>query len=214
MSVALPAQCQNPKCKAIFPSGFYTDGKNNSFVGNASQCPVCGSRATVVDGTFSVRDNILEIISAPASSRDMLRAFLSIAEKAKEGVISKEDAISEAGHINPQYAGILQAAFSHGMPILILLITILQTTLQYEGNVSSSQDMKKLLDAVTAETMVLQDNPNKQSVSAISSAPTKPEPTTKPSLVKRHSNRRAEVNERRRHQLKERRTLLGRSRTH
>lgn len=150
MAVSLPAQCQNPKCKAIFPSGFGMDGKNISFFGCASQCPVCGSNAEVVTGTFSVRDGILEIISAPDSSRDMLRAFLSIAEKAKEGTISEQEAVLEAKRINPKYAGILEVAFSRGMPVLVLLVTILQAALQYEGNASSTEDMKKLLNAINA----------------------------------------------------------------
>ncbi len=40
--------------------------------GNTESCPACGRPSAVMDGSFSIRDGLVEVLSAPQWTRDML----------------------------------------------------------------------------------------------------------------------------------------------
>ena len=48
---------------------------NITLVGNTEPCPVCGSTARVMDGTFDFVDGVVRVLSAPKITCDRLRAL-------------------------------------------------------------------------------------------------------------------------------------------
>ncbi|MEN0015550.1 MAG: hypothetical protein AAGC46_19435, partial [Solirubrobacteraceae bacterium] len=61
----IPAFCQ--RCGAIFPSGFaVANVVGLTLQGNlAGPCPRCGGMGEVIQGTFNVIGNAIELVSGP-----------------------------------------------------------------------------------------------------------------------------------------------------
>jgi hypothetical protein len=194
-----PAQCTNPTCKTIFPSSIAaTNVTGLTLEGNMEPCPVCGSLARIVDGTFDVKNAIIDIISAPDATKEILRAFLNIVQQTSSGKLSTEDAAKKADTVSPKFGYLLRLA-AGSIPVLALLATLLQTYLQYDSNRTSPDDFKKVVDAIQAQTSVVQ---------ALAA-----DANTAPKAAKAPSHRRTHVNRERRQYLRNRRAEFGGSRS-
>jgi hypothetical protein len=199
-----PAQCTNPACRTIFPSSFAASNVTGlKLEGNTDRCPVCHRAASVIDGTFDVKDAIIQVISAPETTKAILAAFLNVAQQAVSGEISEKEAVEKAAAIGPQFKYLMMLA-AGSIPILALLAALLQTYLQYDSNRTSPEDFRKVVDAINAQTEVLQRG--------IQSA-TPAEKTSPPNVTKKSTHRRTQINKERKNRLKARRAELGRSRT-
>jgi hypothetical protein len=179
----IPAYC--PKCKSIFASP--VGGDNGAMISITSvntNCPVCGSLdAKVSEGLFATANNAITILSGPAFSRDTLEVFRGITKNFAEGTISKEEAQQQSRDISPQLETLFNKFFSFGIPALMLLIAIIGLYLQYEGNISSSEDSKKILDALLNRPYSVQELHHKDGIEKKSQSPSESKPTNKPSLI-------------------------------
>jgi hypothetical protein len=213
MASNIPVCC--PNCGSVFPfHGFeIADGSSVGFEGIGTNCPICGFMgAKVGDGIYRATADTLELISGPDTTRAMLEALKLLAEQVAAGKIDKTEALARAEEISPKFAAQFKA-FLPSLPLLALLIALLQTYLQYEGNNSSTEDMKKILDAVTGQTFVLKNKQNEERVERSSSHKTEPKTEPKSMSVKGPSTRRTDVNRERRNALKKHRKSHGHSRT-
>jgi hypothetical protein len=157
---AFPAQC--PACGTIFP--FYGIGvaegaRARIGIGSdvATPCPKCGGAARISEGIFSANSSAIEIISAPQSTYAAVEALKTIAERVVAGKISTGDAITEAKRVVPEYGPLLERYLNLGLPALAVLLQILATYIAHRDSVSSSEDMKTLLNVATEQTFVLKD---------------------------------------------------------
>jgi hypothetical protein len=156
-----PAQC--PACGAIFPFrgiGVSESGRATIGIGSdvTTPCPNCGSpHARISEGLYSANSTAIEIISAPQSTHAALEVLKAIAERAAAGKISKDEAINEARRLDPNYGPLLERYYNLGMPAILLLAALLGTYIAHRDSVSSSEDMKRLLNAVTEQTFVLKE---------------------------------------------------------
>jgi hypothetical protein len=153
----IPAYC--PDCKSIFPSPIgIGGGVRASFAGLGTNCPVCGSRkAQINEGLYTSANDTLTLISGPDFSRKTLELFQGITKQFTEGIISKEEAQRQARDISPQLEILFNRFFTFGIPALTLLVALISLYLQYEGNVSSSEDSKKILDALLSHPYSVQE---------------------------------------------------------
>jgi hypothetical protein len=200
-----PAQC--PDCGTIFPFRGIGVGKKATLkIGIGSDvgaiCPKCKSpRARVSEGLFSANSTAIEIISAPESTHAALAALKAIAEQAAAGKISKTE------ELDPRYGSLLERYFNLDMPTLAVLISLLGIYINHHDSVSSSDDMKGLLNAATEQTYIL-----KQGFDRI--APARQQVEKKRHHFEKPTHRRAWVNYERRKRMRLHRQQFGGARTH
>jgi hypothetical protein len=208
---AIPAYC--PRCTAIFPSPIaVTPGAAAGVSDILTNCPACGfQQAKVSTGVFRATQDAIDLISGPESTREIWEALRRIAERVSSGEIDRVQAVEEARAFSPRYAALLETFVSIGLPALGLLIAMITAYLQYEGNQSSGEDARKILQAITQQTFSLQQE-NGRGVGAAGGAPSIKEADLKSRRPKHPSGRRAEVNKQRREALKRRRQELGKRR--
>lgn len=103
--VAIPAYC--PSCGHIFEFHNLISVSGGGSIGrltlenNTVQCPACGSAARLVDGSFSVVESTLKLISGPDITRAMVAQLERIAKRAAAGEITIDEAATQASKINP-----------------------------------------------------------------------------------------------------------------
>lgn len=60
--------------------------ENITFSGNSERCPTCGRPSAVMEGTFTIRDGLVEVLSAPQWTRDMLERAKSSVRRTAEAI--------------------------------------------------------------------------------------------------------------------------------
>jgi hypothetical protein len=211
---ALPAFC--PRCKSIFPFRAIAIGAGAQ-VGLSNittNCPACGfGGATVSDGVYRATQDAIELISGPDSTREILQALKTLAERLSSGQIDQAEAQKQAYELSPKFAATFDVFIKLGLPALALLIAMIGVYLQYEGNKSSGDDAKKILEAITEQTFSIKEMKGKGGVKDNSSASPSKKSNIKAAPIKGPSCRRANVNRERRATLKKYREVFGQSRT-
>lgn len=212
---AIPAQCTNPKCRAIYPSGIWVENSRRvSLKGNRSQCPVCGEVGIVAEGVFDVTTDTIQVLSAPTTTLDMLRRLQDILSKSKEGQLSYEDAEAAAAEISPELAALVRA--TKGRPdYLNYVIGLISIAIALWGVHSGNEFQAQLIEQ--QGQMVTSLNEIAESVAGPikSNGEEKAEykakdKTIAPRVIKKAPNtRRSSVNAERRANLKARREVFG-----
>jgi hypothetical protein len=152
---AILASC--PDCGAVFPVPNLLEG-TAQFIGSRTRCPNCGSRqARINDGLYKATRGTAELLSGPESTRATIEAFNALMQRLRDGEISNEEALKEAAEIAPKYALLLKEWLPLGLATIGLLVALLQAYLQYEGNKSSSEDSKKIWNAINELTFVMKN---------------------------------------------------------
>jgi hypothetical protein len=85
----VPAICPNGH---VFDSGFFIEGvQDATFVGNRSQCPVCGQMGVVPDGIYGATSDTIQVVATSGYSRDQLERIAAVLLRAQsEGAKPKE----------------------------------------------------------------------------------------------------------------------------
>ena len=98
----IPAFC--PHCGAIFGSGIEVGSQVRSLTlsGNKAGCPVCGEWGDIPDGVFDVTDGVLEVLSAPAVTRERLEGLRDILQSAHHGSIAAPEAVEQLERAAPE----------------------------------------------------------------------------------------------------------------
>lgn len=128
--LGLPVHCDN--CGLDFEGrGIAIAGnvENLTLRGNRESCPRCGAMAHIVEGTYNVRDGVLQALSATPLDRALLERLMPIVQRAQAGEIPPEEAGAEIGYLSPELASAfarvpprLRAAF---VQLLILVLGII-----------------------------------------------------------------------------------------
>ena len=114
----IPAWC--PRCDISFDSGFaMSSGATMHTFGCSSNCPQCGGRAPVLDGSFTAEDEILHVISAADWSREMLTRFHAAATWAAEHIENEADAaVRRIDDVSPRIATVVRRVLQeHGRKV-------------------------------------------------------------------------------------------------
>jgi hypothetical protein len=154
------------------------------------QCPVCGNpNARVSEGLFTTANNAIRMLSGPDFSRQNLKIFQGITKQFTDGSISKDEAQRQARSISPQLESLFNKFSTFGIPALTLLVAIIALYLQYEGNKSSSEDSKRLLDTLLTHPYSVQEFQDKNRIDQKGQSPTEPETVNEPSPVNSSTKR-------------------------
>lgn len=108
---SLPAQCTH--CGLTWtPRAFnFGEGVTLISVGSTTNCPRCGSVARILDGQYSVRDGLIEVLSAPDWSMQALRRLRRAAEEAEAlAATNPEAAISLVEKVSGRAGALLRRA--------------------------------------------------------------------------------------------------------
>jgi len=145
----IPAHCLS--CGAIFQSRLISvsgNVTNLKLSGNIESCPYCGSMAKTAEGIFSITNNVLNIISSPEITKQMLHNFSSIVRNAYNDEIDVKTLIVEANKINPELGDLIKKEQSNLFfrSLLFMLIVILPSC---SIDVNVSLDINQLIEQMT-----------------------------------------------------------------
>jgi hypothetical protein len=89
----VPAFC--PHCGAIFGSGIVLGElmRRLTLTGNKARCPVCDQWGDIPDGVFNVTDGALEVLCAPAITRERLERLRGILDSVRQGTTAPAEAV-------------------------------------------------------------------------------------------------------------------------
>lgn len=190
-----PAYCSN--CGAIFPSPIsILGGGRVTLVGNITNCPRCGGAANILDGVFGVTNGVLQLLSGPQITRDVLRAVTTLIERAVRKEITPQDLEKEVTAINPELGAAVSEITKSPWPLAVLTILMLALQ-QCNLNVDVNVDINSLWDqiinkGVLSETYMPADSKNDARDSQRHKEPTDGQPTRNSPKIE-HLDRRHEA---------------------
>jgi hypothetical protein len=182
--------------------------------------------AKLAEGTFNARGNQLELVSGPPLTVEILTRLRDIAERARSNQITPTAAVREAKELGPVVGSLFERFMAIGAPALAALIALIGVYLQHlslemqreslaiqkRDSQSSDAFYRDALKVLREQGGALRQPPHppqdKQNVNGKRDRPTKAEAIKKTVTVKGKSNRRAEVNKRRRLELRNRRRMI------
>lgn len=144
--IAMPAICDT--CDTIFPSGFFTGNGRRHFIGCTSgPCPTCNGMGHVPDGSYSIMEDTIEILSAPERSISELMRFSEILNAAQSQNLSVEQVVQEIQSTTPSLSPLLSFMRKEDfrfwlttmISILSLVVTISNSNNSTEQDSSDSQ---------------------------------------------------------------------------
>jgi hypothetical protein len=100
------------------------------------------------------------------------------------------------------------------LPAATILVAMASVYLQAEGNRLSGQDANNLMNAVLEQTYTLKSIKDEHGIADKSDTPSEKKTNTKSAAVKNPSERRKQVNDKKREHLRLRRQQFGGSRSH
>lgn len=122
----IPAFCDNPDCKAIFPSVFEVNQSNSiSFFGcKSGPCPNCGGVGHIPDGTFDFVNNAIKILSAPDRTVQELKNLSQFIDSVKSSE-SPDDVANKIQNSFPWLYNILPSNRAELLVYLQLVFMVL-----------------------------------------------------------------------------------------
>ena len=145
----IPASC--PSCGAIFPSRLIAvsgNVKDLTLSGNKETCPFCGQLADTVEGVFDMADGIIEIVSAPHITKQMLDALAAAVKNAYGDKTDPSDLAKEEDAIDPTLGTLVRAFGSKNQLYMTMLLILYFTAKSCSVNVNLDVklDANQLLD--------------------------------------------------------------------
>jgi hypothetical protein len=173
-----------------------------------------------MEGKFNFPGDNIEVVSAPLETMLMLHELQTIAEKAKAGKISNDEALEQASKVAPAFGRYLHFLASMGVPILTIILPLIALYLQFADSQSSDEFQAEALKLMSRQTEImelLQQREDIQYNERIYNEGAKPaDAETPPQTVvpQPRPDRRAMVNAERRAEIKRKRLAFGGSRRH
>lgn len=148
----VPAYC--PSCKSSFISNLFdiSESLNISLAGNLVPCPNCPGTARVIDGTISVKNEKLELISGPKWSYEVLDRLRAAAEKAS----STEDAellLKEVSNVSPALADALRpiAKTKSFWFLIAVLLVITRININFNIDIDVNEIVRSAIEEVHSQ---------------------------------------------------------------
>ena len=152
---APPAVCSN--CGLRFPvRGIeISDSYGFSFSDVETDCPRCGGRANVVDGTYDFVGDVISAFRAPGVSRQSVATLRDIAEAVKTGETSREQAEAKVAELGAALAGVWKWTNDNGSALSVLL-AIIALYLSITSGWDADEAAEKIQASVEKQTQVVQ----------------------------------------------------------
>ncbi|WP_175544261.1 hypothetical protein [Mesorhizobium sp. YR577] len=219
----VPGHCAD--CDLVFDGagGIHIENSSNVTIrGTSMTCPQCGRLAKLAEGTFNVHGDQFELVSGPPLTAEILARLRYIGERARAGEITPETAVREAKELDPVLGRLFERFMVLGMPALTALIALVGIYLQHQ----SIKLQKESLE-LQSQSLELQRQDSRasgdfyrdalqmldQQTATLGQSIHSTEARKNPMAVRPKSNRRMEVNKKRREELLERRRVISPRRT-
>lgn len=103
----LPCFC--PNCRTLFAVDNLVVGNGTVTMTNCStNCRYCGSEAMIIDGTYTMYDDIMHTITGGVIDREQTQQLADIASKAINNQISPSQAQKAADAVSPKFGKIMK----------------------------------------------------------------------------------------------------------
>lgn len=134
-------KCRN--CGSEFSIGGLIGGSVNVVMqGCGTACRACGGAADILDGTYTIRDNLLMGLSGPKVTLEVARRLGAIVEKARDNAsFNATDVIAEIADVSPELADKIK---NRGLGIWALLLLLIWLIKSVELNITL--DLNKLIE--------------------------------------------------------------------
>ncbi|MBO9043483.1 hypothetical protein [Curtobacterium flaccumfaciens] len=172
-----------------FPSRILDIGDEGSIgqlvlSGNSESCPKCNRPSAVMEGTFSVRGGLIEILSAPQWTRDMLDRTKAAVQDAVEAVRADDQAaiLSAIADLRREQSGLadlLQKAVvgkpkNRALKLLAGVLLAVELVSNAGSAVETVGDVVKVgADVITSITRVLDEGGEPTGEPGLAPAPSK-----------------------------------------
>lgn len=143
----IPAYCNN--CKILFRSAYtsmFGNAARLNMQGNLESCPKCNQMARTADGLFNLTNDMVEVISAPAVTFEMVSALKEFAAQSLHDKAEDNKIIAGLESINPDVANLVKQGVSGGINLRFLLVMLLFMSV---SSCEHTLDWNQLWDQVT-----------------------------------------------------------------
>ena len=190
-----------PQCGVEFESPIFGGTGTVTFARVATVCPN-GHDFNIPDGEY---DFISSVITAfRGVTAEDLGKLRALAESAKASTISNDEAVSEAGSINPRFAGLMALLQGvEGWTLLIALISLLLQVMSMRSDdvadAAQLKELKALAQSNAAVAAILSARarpPRPQHHAVVTTPPTHTKTSAQPA-ANRHERRRLKSDARR-----------------
>lgn len=155
----IPASC--PNCGALFASRAFNISGNVgtlTLIGNKETCPFCGGWADIVDGVFTIANNVISVVSAPNITKQKLYAFERAVRAAYEAKTEPEHLAKEVEKIDPSFGQVVRNNIGknknlYAATLLICLAAIKSCSVDVEVKLDANRLIEQLTNAPPAATM-------------------------------------------------------------
>ncbi|MGI8712096.1 MAG: SEC-C metal-binding domain-containing protein [Solirubrobacteraceae bacterium] len=89
---------------------------------NTESCPRCGGQAQILEGTFNVRDGVVEVLRATVRDRELLLRFAGLARQAQVGSLAQDEAVRQIARESPEIERLLQRVPKNLRKVLIWVL--------------------------------------------------------------------------------------------
>lgn len=139
----IPAICRS--CQTIFPtaaigvSGGMGGGVTVNMVNSsAGPCPNCGAMGDILDGTYNVGREFIELVSAPNSTVETLQRLGILFQRARDQNLDREEVAKAVEQEFPQYDKVAALIRANLWPFLTFLVALIALIYQLNADVSSN----------------------------------------------------------------------------
>jgi hypothetical protein len=116
--------------------------------GNKSRCPVCDQWGEVPDGVFNVTDGVLEVLSAPALTRERLERLRGILLSVKQGTTAPAEAVEQLEREAPELDAFLARLRRDPAAIAAFLMLLLQLIIYLLGHQGDTINVQHVTETI------------------------------------------------------------------
>jgi ribosomal protein S27AE len=138
----VPAFC--PHCGHAFSFEGFIGGTGAGAVrleGNKTICPQCGEMANIVDGTFSLNNDEVDLIEGPPLTHALILQLQKIVQSSKDKHPGAEEILAEVAEISPELAARIRKRGLPALAIILLLIWLIKSV-----SLNIDIDLNRLID--------------------------------------------------------------------
>jgi len=144
-----------PNCGPQHARGIIGGSGSVTIGGGSIECPICGRRAAIRGGTYTIIDNVLRAFEEGKSTRADISRFRDIVAAVESGEVKKDVADRQIEELGGSFAKVWQWT-NENSGVLTVLLSIIAIYLAVTASEDSERISEKLQASVERQTQVVQ----------------------------------------------------------
>lgn len=154
MGMHTPARCT--QCGLLFEQPNLiggTGGAQVTFSNVGTNCPRCGGLAQVLDGTYSLQDGLMELVSGPQSTVELFRTLEAVIQQSRAKGDSPEQTAAKVAEAAPWLGALRQKlpTFANATAFVSMVAGIAQLVVALKTPSLSIDDAKLIVRETVAQ---------------------------------------------------------------